>query len=53
MKVAYQGVVGAYSEAAAQALFPRDTPVGSRTFGDVFAALGSGAAGAAVVPVER
>jgi len=41
------------SEAAAQALFPDDTPVGSRTFGDVFAALGSGAAGAAVVPVEN
>jgi len=27
VKVAYQGVAGAYSEAAAQALFPRDTPV--------------------------
>jgi prephenate dehydratase len=53
LNVAYQGLAGAYSEAAAQALFPRDTPVGSRTFGDVFAALGSGAAGAAVVPVEN
>jgi prephenate dehydratase len=53
VKVAYQGVAGAYSEAAAQALFPGDTPVGFRTFGDVFAALGSGAGGAAVVPVEN
>ena len=53
MNVAYQGVAGAYSEACALALFPRDSPVGSRTFGDVFAALGSGAAAAAVVPVEN
>lgn len=53
MNVAYQGLAGAYSEAAAVALFPQDTPVPSRTFGDVFAALESGAVGAAVVPVEN
>jgi len=53
VNVAYQGVAGAYSEAAAQALFPRDTPIGFRSFGDVFAAFGSRAAEAAVVPVEN
>src|SRR5260221_12115207 len=53
MKVAYQGLAGAYSEAATVALFPQDSPVPSRTFGDVFAALESSAVGAAVVPVEN
>jgi prephenate dehydratase len=53
MKVAYQGLAGAYSEAATAALFPEDTPVPSRTFGDVFAALESSAVAAAVVPVEN
>jgi len=53
MKVAYQGLAGAYSEAATVALFPQDTPVPSRTFGDVFAALESSTVGAAVVPVEN
>jgi prephenate dehydratase len=53
MKIAYQGVAGAYSEAAAAALFPQDEPVPERTFGGVFAALESGAVGSAVVPVEN
>ena len=53
MKVAYQGLAGAYSESAALALFPGDVPVPCRTFGDVFAALGSNAVDAAVVPVEN
>ena len=53
MNVAYQGLAGAYSEAAAAALFPDDTPLSWRTFADVFAALESGEAGAAVVPVEN
>lgn len=53
MKVAYQGLTGAYSEAATAALFPQDTAVPTRTFGLVFAALGSGEVGAAVVPVEN
>ena len=48
MNVAYQGLAGAYSEAATIALFPQDTPVPCRTFGEVFASLGSGAVGAAV-----
>src|SRR6266851_2353342 len=53
VKVAYQGLAGAYSEAATVALFPQDSPVPSRTFGDVFAALESSTVGAAVVPVEN
>ena len=53
MNVAYQGLAGAYSEAAAAALFPEDTPLSYRTFADVFAALSGGDARAAVVPVEN
>src|SRR5258707_15772630 len=53
MKVAYQGLAGAYSEAAAVALFPQDTPLPFRTFGEVFAALESSTGAAAVVPVEN
>jgi prephenate dehydratase len=53
MNVAYQGLAGAYSEAAASALFPEDTPLSYRTFADVFAALADEDAGAAVVPVEN
>ncbi len=53
MKVAYQGLAGAYSEAATVALFPQDTPVPHRTFGEVFAALESSTVAAAVVPVEN
>ena len=53
MKVAYQGLAGAYSEAATAALFPQDTAVPTRTFGEVFAALGSSEVDAAVVPLEN
>jgi prephenate dehydratase len=53
VNVAYQGLAGAYSEAATAALFPDDTPVPTRTFGAVFAALEDGSADAAVVPVEN
>jgi prephenate dehydratase len=53
MKVGYQGLAGAYSEAATVALFPKDTPQPFRTFGEVFAALESSAVAAAVVPVEN
>ena len=53
MKVAYQGLAGAYSEAATVALFPEDTAVPTRTFGEVFAALESSTVAAAVVPVEN
>jgi prephenate dehydratase len=53
MTVAYQGIAGAYSEAAATALFPSETLQAHRTFADVFGALESGAVHAAVVPVEN
>ena len=53
MKVAYQGLAGAFSEAAAAALFPAAALVPERTFADVFAALGDRRVDAAVVPLEN
>ena len=53
MNIAYQGLAGAFSEAAATALFPGAALVPRRTFADVFGALTSGQADAAVVPVEN
>ncbi|TMG69731.1 MAG: prephenate dehydratase [Chloroflexi bacterium] len=53
MNVAYQGLAGAFSEAAATALFPEAALVPRRTFAEVFGALASGEADAAVVPVEN
>lgn len=53
MTVAYQGIAGAYSEAAASALFPGEALIAHRTFAEVFAALESAAVHAAVVPVEN
>jgi prephenate dehydratase len=53
MDVAYQGASGAFSEIAVEALFPGADAVAHRTFTDVFATLASGAAAAAVVPVEN
>lgn len=53
MKVAYQGLAGAYSEAAAAALFPEDTHEPRRTLSDVFAAITSNEVEAAIVPVEN
>src|SRR6266511_1454146 len=52
MKVAYQGIPGAFSEAAAS-LFPSSEPTPRDTFADVFEALERGAVEAAVVPVEN
>jgi prephenate dehydratase len=51
--VAYQGLAGAFSEAAAAALFPGATLLPRRTFAEVFAALETSGAEAAVVPVEN
>jgi len=51
--VAYQGLAGAFSEAAAAALFPDGRLEPRPTFADVFAALESSAVGAVVVPVEN
>jgi prephenate dehydratase len=53
MSVAYQGVAGAFSEAAAAALFPDEKLVARRTFGEVFGALENAEVDAAVVPVEN
>jgi prephenate dehydratase len=52
-RVAYQGLAGAFSEAAAAALLPGAEPMPHRTFAEVFAALESEDTDAAVVPVEN
>jgi prephenate dehydratase len=51
--VAYQGLAGAFSEAAAAALFPGAGLAPRRTFAEVFAALEADEVDAAVVPVEN
>ena len=51
--IAYQGLAGAFSEAAAAALFPGASLLPRRTFAEVFAALDAHEANAAVVPVEN
>jgi prephenate dehydratase len=51
--IAYQGLAGAFSEAAAAALFPGATLLPRRTFAEVFAALEAHEVDAAVVPVEN
>src|SRR3954465_2842144 len=53
MSVAYQGVAGAFSEAAAAALFPDARLLACRTFAEVFDALEASRVDAAVVPVEN
>jgi len=51
--IAYQGLAGAFSEAAAAALFPGASLRPRRTFAEVFAALEAHEVDAAVVPVEN
>jgi prephenate dehydratase len=51
--IAYQGLAGAFSEAAAAALFPGATLAPRRTFAEVFGALEAHEVDAAVVPVEN
>ncbi len=53
MRVAYQGIPGAFSEAASAALFPSAEPMPRDAFADVFEALEARDADAAVVPVEN
>lgn len=55
LRVAYQGEPGAYSDAATTALFgdPGVETMPCATFVEVFDALESGTAGAAVLPVEN
>lgn len=52
-RVAFQGEAGAYSDEAAQVLFPRAATVGYPVFSEVFEALGAGAVQRAVLPVEN
>ena len=53
MRAAYQGIAGAFSEAAAAALFPTAEPVPRDAFADVFEALETREVDTAVVPVEN
>ena len=53
LSVSYQGLAGAFSEAAASALFPDQKLLPRRTFSEVFDALENGEVDAAVVPVEN
>lgn len=53
MTVAYQGLAGAFSEAAAAALFRDEALLACRTFAEVFSALERAEVDAAVVPVEN
>ncbi len=53
MRIAYQGIPGAFSEAATAALFPSGEPVPRDTFAEVFEALEARGVDAAVVPVEN
>ena len=53
LRVAYQGMAGAYSEECAAMLFPDAELVGERTFAAVFDDLEHDRADAAVVPVEN
>src|SRR6218665_1003289 len=51
--IAFQGQPGAFSHAAAHALFPKGEPVPCVTFEDTIAAVQRGEADYGVVPVEN
>ncbi len=51
--IAFQGEPGAFSHAAAHALFPKGQPVPCTTFEDTIAAVQTGKADFGVVPVEN
>lgn len=53
LRVGFQGERGAYSEAAALAIFPEAEPVPCVSLEDVFSQLVSGELDAAVVPIEN
>jgi prephenate dehydratase len=53
MRIAYQGEIGAFSEAAARRLRPDAMLVPCRTFEDVFKAVDAGPAGYGVLPIEN
>ena len=52
-RIAFQGERGAFSHAAAHALFPEDEPVPCLTFEDTIGAVQEGRADFGVVPVEN
>jgi prephenate dehydratase len=52
-KIAFQGEPGAFSHAAAHALFPKGQPVPCVTFEDTIVAVQNGTADFGVVPVEN
>ncbi|WP_127144422.1 prephenate dehydratase [Pelagibacterium montanilacus] len=52
-KIAFQGELGAFSHATAQAVFPQDDPMPCVTFEQTIAAVQDGDAEFAVVPVEN
>src|SRR5438132_9150711 len=52
-RIAFQGEPGAFSHAAAHAVFPHDEALPCLTFEDTIAAVQSGAADYGVVPVEN
>jgi prephenate dehydratase len=53
LKIAFQGEPGAFSHAAAHALFPSDEALPCTTFEDTIAAVQTGVADFGVVPVEN
>ena len=53
LRIAFQGEAGAFSHAAAHALFPRDEAVPCPTFEDTLIAVKTGSADRGVVPVEN
>jgi prephenate dehydratase len=52
-KIAFQGAHGAYSDLAARTVFPKAETVPCATFDDAFAAVSSGKADAAMIPVDN
>ena len=51
--VAFQGIVGAYSEEAIRQYFPEVETVPRRTFGDLFVAVEQGTADYGMLPIEN
>ena len=53
MKIAYQGVAGAYSHIAAMQVFPGQTYLPCETFEEAMGKVSAGEADAAMIPVEN
>src|SRR5580692_11708831 len=52
-KIAFQGALGANSDIACRAVYPRYTPLPCATFEDAFAAVREGRAALAMIPIEN